>query len=68
MTTPRGKVRYFGALRITTPDGQTEDYPRAAVVDFADSAGLEEALNSGFAEFDMDDDSVAVVITKKDTP
>lgn len=59
---PRAKVRWYGALRVTMPDGTTETIRRGAVAEFEDTAGLEVALNSGFAPLDFGDDTVAVVL------
>lgn len=63
MNDKRAHVRLFGALRITLPDGSTQDIRRGIVAEFEDTAGLEHSLNSGFAPLDLgDDDSVAVVV------
>lgn len=63
--TPRGRVIHYGAARIMRGAGDRQIVKRALVVEFEDTAGLEEAMNSGFAEFDLGDDTVAVVLESK---
>jgi len=58
--TPRGRVIHYGAA--TVGDRKVK---RAMVVEFEDTASLERSVNSGFMEFDMDDDTVAVVLTSQ---
>lgn len=62
---PRGRVVHYGAARIMRGAGDRRIVKRALVVEFEDTEGLEEAVNSGFAEFDMGDDTVAVVLESK---
>lgn len=61
--TPRGRVIHYGAAKV----GE-RTVRRALVVEFEDTASLDFSVNSGFAEFDMDDDTVAVVLTSQPKP
>lgn len=60
--TKRGRIRWMGPLRAMFADGQTEDVRRGLIVEFEDTADLQTAANSGFAEFDHEDDTVAIVL------
>jgi hypothetical protein len=59
----RGRVLWFGRARIT--QGETESERPAAVVEFEDTAAMAYALNSGFADLDFADDTLAVVLDRK---
>lgn len=65
--TRRGRVLWFGGARITHRDGTLES-KRVLVLDFEDTESLQVAVNSGFAELDMADDTVAVVLDSKPKP
>ena len=58
---PRGKILWYGGASIKHRDGVHEG-KRVLVAEFEDTAALQEAVNSGFANLDMGDDSVAVVL------
>jgi hypothetical protein len=62
----RARVLWFGRARITQ-DGQQVERP-TAVVEFEDTAAMERSLNSGFADLDFADDTLAVVIDRKCPP
>jgi hypothetical protein len=59
----RGRVLWFGRARITA-DGHQVERP-AAVIEFEDTAAMERSLNSGFAELDFMDDTLAVVLDRR---
>jgi hypothetical protein len=57
---PVGRVAWFGHARIA--DGGNKPRRPVAVVEFEDTAAMERALNSGFADLDFADDTLAVVL------
>lgn len=58
----RGRVVHYGAARVMRGAGDRRVIRRALVVEFEDTAALSHTVNSGFAEFDLADDTVAVVL------
>lgn len=65
-TLRRASVLWFGWARITR--GASAAERPVAVVEFNDTAAMERALNSGVADLDFADDTMAVVLDRKRVP
>jgi hypothetical protein len=63
----KGVAVFFGAIDLVV-QGVTKRLPRAMVIDFGDTLSLQQAANSGFGEFELPDDDVAVVLDGKPPP
>lgn len=57
----KGAVVFFGAIRVCL-GGTEKQFDRALIIEFDDTESLERSVNSGFGEFDLIDDDVAVVL------
>lgn len=62
----RARIIFFGALKVVA-EGVEKTIRRGLLIDFGDTLSLQEAVNSGFGEFDAEDgeDAVAVVLEGK---
>lgn len=60
----RGRIVHIGAARIMRGAGDRRIVKRSIVLEFEDTASMEESVNSGFVEFDLldDDETVAIVL------
>lgn len=60
----KGKVLWIGGARLFR-DGQEHPRKHVIVVEFEDTQATQEACNSGFAELEFVDDTVAVVLDSR---